>query len=105
MIYGIFLVSTGARLGEVFHAEWQDFDLTKGVWKIVHKPECPTYEGLGWYPKWKKPRVIELIPEARLFKKIYPGTKRHGGGTGMGIMFFRKEQTLSSRLRECGETF
>ncbi len=41
-----FLVSTGARLGEVLHAEWQDFNLTKGIWRIVHKPECPTSDGL-----------------------------------------------------------
>ena len=33
-----FLVSTGARLGEVVHAEWQDFDLKEGVWKIFPKP-------------------------------------------------------------------
>ena len=67
-----FLVSTGARLGEVLHAEWQDFDLTKGIWKIVHKPECPTSDGLGWYPKWKKPRVIELIPEAKQVLRKLP---------------------------------
>ena len=60
-----FLVCTGARLGEALHAEWQDFDLVKGIWRIIPKPECPTSYGLGWYPKWKKPRVIELIPEAR----------------------------------------
>ena len=95
-----FLVSTGARLGEVLHAEWQDFDLTKRIWRIVHKPECPTSKGLGWYPKWKKSQVIELIPEARLVLDNLPGTKRPGGVTGMGIMFFGKEQTLFSRLSD-----
>ena len=59
-----FLVTTGARLGEVFHAEWQDFDLNEGVWNIFPKPNCPTLDGLGWYPKWKKPRTIQLLPQA-----------------------------------------
>ena len=59
-----FLVTTGARLGEVIHAEWQDFDLNQGIWKIFPKPNCPTLDGLGWYPKWKKPRTIQLLPQA-----------------------------------------
>ena len=59
-----FLVTTGARLGEVIHSEWQDFDLKQGVWKIYPKPHCPTADGLGWYPKWKKPRTLELLPQA-----------------------------------------
>ena len=42
-----FLVTTGARLGEVIHAEWQDFDLNQGIWKIFPKPNCPTLDGLG----------------------------------------------------------
>jgi len=46
-----FLVTTGARLGEVIHSEWQDFDLNEGVWKIFPKPNCPPLDGLGWYPK------------------------------------------------------
>ena len=69
-----FLVCTGARLGEALHAEWQDFDLVKGIWRIIPKPECPTSYGLGWYPKWKKPRVIELIPEA---KRVLQNLPRH----------------------------
>ena len=68
-IFGIvsffrFLVTRGARLGEVIHAEWQDFDLKQVVWKIYPKPHCPTSDGLGWYPKWKKPRTLELLPQA-----------------------------------------
>ena len=67
-----FLVTTGARLGEVLHAEWQDFDLDQGVWKIFPKPQCPTYHGMGWYPKWKKPRMIELLPQARMILESLP---------------------------------
>ncbi len=59
-----FLGFTGARLGECLHAEWSDFDLENGVWRIRHKPKCPTKDGLGWSPKWKKSRVICLFPEA-----------------------------------------
>ncbi len=59
-----FLVTTGARLGGVIHSEWEDFDLKQGAWKIYPKPHCPTADGLGWYPKWKKPRTLELLPQA-----------------------------------------
>ena len=44
------------------------------MWSIIPKPECPTSYGLGWYPKWKKPRVIELIPEA---KRVLQNLPRH----------------------------
>ena len=67
-----FLVCTGARLGEALHAEWQDFDLVKGIWRIIPKPECPTSYGLGWYLKYKKPRVIELIPEVGRILQYLP---------------------------------
>lgn len=59
-----FLAFTGARLGEVLHAEWTDFDLDKGIWRIHHKPDCPTKYGMGWSPKWHKEREILLFPEA-----------------------------------------
>ncbi|MBU2514011.1 site-specific integrase [bacterium] len=78
-----FLIFTGARRSEVLHAEWSDFDLIEGIWKIRIKPtewsdfdliegiwkirikpKCPTINGLGWYPKWKKPRDVILFPEA-----------------------------------------
>jgi len=59
-----FLVFTGARLGEVLHAEWDDFDLKNGVWNLRYKATCPTKDGLGWGPKWNKPRYILLFPEA-----------------------------------------
>ena len=103
-----FLVSTGARLGEVLHAEWQDFDLTKGVWKIVHKPECPTYEGLGWYPKWKKPRVIELIPEARLVLDNLPRHEETWGSyrDGNNVLWKRANFVFSVKrqVRDKGVT-
>ena len=86
-----FLVSTGARLGEVLHAEWQDFDLSKGIWRIVHKPECPTSDGLGWYPKWKKPRVIELIPEAKQVLQNLPRYSETWGSYKDGSNVFWKK--------------
>ena len=59
-----FLVMTGCRLGEALHAEWEDFDLTGGIWRIRPKPLCPTFSSIGWAPKWGKSRVIELLPQA-----------------------------------------
>jgi integrase len=59
-----FTMFTGARIGEVLHAEWGDFDLERGIWNIRCKPNCPGVEGLGWYPKWGKERDVKLIPEA-----------------------------------------
>ena len=103
-----FLVSTGARLGEVLHAEWQDFDLTKGIWRIVHKPECPTSEGLGWYPKWKKPRVIELIPEARLVLDNLPRYEETWGSyrDGNNVLWKRANFVFSVKrlVRDKGVT-
>ena len=46
-----FISLTGARLGEVLHMEWEDFDEKTGVWTIRSKPLCPTLYGLGWKPK------------------------------------------------------
>ena len=59
-----FAVFTGARRSEILHAEWDDFDLDEGVWRIRIKPECPTAEGLGWQPKWGKSRDVHLFKEA-----------------------------------------
>lgn len=59
-----FPIFTGARRSEVLHAEWSDFDLVNGIWRIRKKPKCPTINGLGWYPKWKKERDVILFPEA-----------------------------------------
>ncbi|MBT4641220.1 MAG: tyrosine-type recombinase/integrase [Deltaproteobacteria bacterium] len=59
-----FTLYTGARIGEVLHAEWGDFDLERSVWNIQSKPNCPGVEGLGWSPKWEKERNVKLIPEA-----------------------------------------
>ena len=53
-----FLIFSGARFGEVCHAEWVDFDLENGIWHIRHKPHCPTKFGLGWSPKWHKERDV-----------------------------------------------
>ncbi len=60
----LFLIFTGARLGEVLHAEWDDFDFENGVWYIRRKRECPTRYGLGWEPKRGKERDVPLFPEA-----------------------------------------
>ena len=59
-----FAVFTGARKSEILHAEWDDFDLEAGIWRIRSKPECPTAEGLGWQPKWGKSRNVPLFDEA-----------------------------------------
>ena len=56
-----FAVFTGARVSEILHAEWEDFDLDQGVWRIRIKPNCPTTEGLGWQPKWGKSRDVHLF--------------------------------------------
>jgi integrase len=57
-----FTIFTGARIGEVLHAEWEDFE--DGYWFIRNKEKCPGVEGLGWSPKWGKERTIKLFPEA-----------------------------------------
>ena len=79
-----FLVTTGARLGEVIHAEWQDFDLNEGVWNIFPKPNCPTLDGLGWYPKWKKPRTIQLLPQALRVLRSLPVKEETWGLMNLG---------------------
>lgn len=58
-----FALLTGARQGEILHAERSDFDLIKGLWYIAQKPNCPAKEGLGWSPKWGKSRTVALFPE------------------------------------------
>ena len=85
-----FLLTTGCRLGEALHAEWGDFDLQEGYWSILIKPECPSLKGEGWYPKWKKPRVIKLLPQALHVLKTLPchretwGSMKVGGKTEYG---------------------
>ena len=80
-----FLIHTGARLGEVLHLEWEDIE--DGFWHIRYKPNCPTKFGMGWSPKWDKPRSIPLKPEAlevfenlpRVSRWVFPkadGTRR-----------------------------
>jgi len=58
-----FILFTGARLSEVLHAEWSDFDLDNGIWKIRIKPSCPTRFKVGWAPKWNKARDVVLFTE------------------------------------------
>ena len=59
-----FILITGCRKGEAIHAEWSDFDLDQGIWRIREKPECPTIHSLGWKPKANKERDVYLLPEA-----------------------------------------
>lgn len=67
-----FIVCTGARLGEVLHAEFEDFDFERGLWYIRYKPKCPTKDELGWGPKWNKTRVVSLLPEAIHILSLMP---------------------------------
>jgi integrase len=73
-----FIIFTGARLGEVLHAEFKDFDLEKGLWHIRYKPNCPTKDELGWGPKWNKSRVVSLLPEAIQILLSMPQEKSEG---------------------------
>ena len=59
-----FILITGCRKGEAIHAEWSDFDLNQGIWRIREKSECPTIHFLGWKPKANKERDVYLLPEA-----------------------------------------
>lgn len=67
-----FLTYTGCRFGEAMHAEWEDFDLEVGVWRIRKKPKCPTIHRLGWSPKREKARDVYLLPEALEILKHLP---------------------------------
>ena len=78
------ILTTGCRSGEAIHAEWDDFDLQKGIWLIRHKPECPTRNGLGWSPKWGKERSIKLLPEAINFLKQLSERPEVYGQVGIG---------------------
>ena len=69
-----FLVWTGCRLGEALHLEWGDID--QGTWVIKEKPNCPTRFGMGWSPKWGKPRKIYLFPEAQAVLEETPKNSR-----------------------------
>ena len=65
--------------------EWKDIE--DGFWHIRYKPNCPTKFGMGWSPKWDKPRSIPLKSEAlevlenqpRISRWVFPkadGTRR-----------------------------
>ena len=69
-----FLIFTGARVGEVLHAEWDDFDLDQGIWYLRNKPNCPTIHRVGWTPKTKD-REVHLFPEAIEVLKAQPQHK------------------------------
>ena len=69
-----FIAYTGARLGEVFHLEWEDIE--DGFWHIRYKPNCPTKFGMGWSPKWKKSRSIPLKSEALEVLENHPRISR-----------------------------
>ncbi|NQU63617.1 MAG: tyrosine-type recombinase/integrase [SAR324 cluster bacterium] len=73
-----FLICTGARLSEVLHAEWGDFDFENGIWHIKTKPNCPTRFRLGWSPKWYKDRGVLLFPEALEVLRRLPRVKSIG---------------------------
>ncbi|MCP4754793.1 MAG: tyrosine-type recombinase/integrase [Proteobacteria bacterium] len=73
-----FMICTGARLGEVLHAEWGDFDFDAGIWEIKHKPDCPTNSGLGWGPKWNMERDVLLFSQAIKILKSMPTRKTVG---------------------------
>lgn len=73
-----FLLFTGARLGEVLHAEWSDFDLEQSIWHLRYKPQCPTKDGLGWGPKWNKARKVKLFPEALKVLESLPKLQTQG---------------------------
>ena len=70
-----FISMTGARVGEVLHMEWEDFDEKNGVWSIRSKPQCPTVYGLGWKPKWDKWRQVPLFDDAIELLKSMPKHK------------------------------
>ena len=69
-----YLMTTGCRLGEAIHLEWNDIEFDQAIWMIKEKPHCPTIDALGWRPKWNKPRMIELLPEAL---DVLRGMNRH----------------------------
>ena len=73
-----FALFTGARIGEILHAEWGDFDISSGYWCIKNKPVCPGIEGIGWYPKWRKERAVKLFPEALAVLDELPRVKSTG---------------------------
>ncbi len=72
----LFLRKTGAREGEGLHLEWAD--IVNGVWKIRHKPNCPTKFGIGWSPKWNKERDVILSPLALRILELLPRSKNVG---------------------------
>ena len=69
-----FALQTGMRTGELLHLEWGDMDLERGIARVHAKPSCPTRDGLGWSPKWRKERVVPLTEEAL---RILRGIKSH----------------------------
>ena len=104
------ILTTGCRRSEAIHAEWDDFDLEKGLWFIRHKPECPTRDGLGWSPKWGKERCIKLLPEAISFLKNLPKKPEVYGQVGIGknaywkranfVFTIQKKIMIEGRLQE-----
>jgi len=103
-----FTLYTGARIGEVLHAEWGDFNFDTGYWHIKTKPDCPGIEGLGWSPKWGKARLVKLFPEALEILHNMPrretvGYTQGDDGTSIaipaGFVFPKKRVTISDNCR------
>ena len=74
-----FISMTDARVGEVLHMEWGDFDEKNRIWAIRSKPHCPTFYGLGWKPKWDKWRQVPLFDDAIELLKCMPRHKKAYG--------------------------
>lgn len=99
---------TGARIGEVPHPEWDDFNLDTGYWHLRKKPDCPGIEGLGWSPKWGKARFVKRFSEALGILNNIPGRETVGyikgdDGTKIaipaGFVFPKKLLTISDNCR------
>jgi integrase len=94
-----FLIFTGARLGEVLHVEFNDFDLETGYWHIQYKPNCPTKYELGWGPKWNKSRDVPLLPEAIQILASMPLRKTEG------VVLIRDENGMIAERKSYSANF
>jgi integrase len=68
---------TGSRAGEALHAEWKEFDLTRGVWT---KPTHHTKQKREEHVPLSAPAIelLRIIKPRNATGPLFPGTKRKG---------------------------
>lgn len=98
---------TGARINELIHLEWSDFDWNEGVVKIQNKP--------GWQTKSGRPRVIPLVSKLIEYLKpqsrpsgycfLYKGKPIENNPERILARYLKKAGIINASWHTCRKTF